>query len=123
MDRNEILYETRHLKNKPLGAYVKKASDSHFWKGLMNVKETFMSLGSFKVGDGSQVRFWEDKWLGNHPLKERFPDLFHLVRRKQDIMSNVLSSVPLNISFRRNIVGRNMRDWHRIVNSLLEVNI
>jgi hypothetical protein len=82
MDRNEILYETRHLKNKPLGAYVKKASDSHFWKGLMNVKETFMSLGSFKVGDGSQVRFWEDKWLGNHPLKERFPDLFHLVRRK-----------------------------------------
>jgi len=89
----------------------------------MNVKETFMSLGSFNVGDGSQVRFWEDKWLGNQPLIERFPALFHLVRRKQDIVSNVLSSVPLNISFRRNLVGRNMRDWHRIVNSLLEVNL
>jgi len=55
------LVRNKYLKNKSLGVCVKKASDSHFWKGLMNIKETFMSLGSFKVGDGSQVCFWEDK--------------------------------------------------------------
>lgn len=38
-------------------------------------------------------------------------------------MATVLGSIPLNISFRRNLVGRNLSDWHRIVNSLLHVNL
>ena len=36
------LVRNKYLKNKPLGACVKKTSDSHFCKGLMNVKESFM---------------------------------------------------------------------------------
>jgi hypothetical protein len=76
----------------------------------MNVKDTFVGLGSFKVKDGSQTRFWVDTWLGNKPLKDRFPALFNIVRRKQDSVKIVLSSVPLNISFRRNLVGSNLRD-------------
>jgi hypothetical protein len=39
-----------------------KTSDSPFWKGLMKVKEEFFSKGSFTVGNGEYVRFWED-WL------------------------------------------------------------
>jgi hypothetical protein len=35
----------------------------------------------------------------------------------------VLSSVPLNISFRRNLVGANLRVWHRIGVSLQVVNL
>ena len=38
-------------------------------------------------------------------------------------MAKVLSSTPLNISFRRNLVGWNLRDWHRIVASLHDVNL
>jgi len=89
----------------------------------MNVKDSFMTFGSFKVKDGSQTRFWMDTWLGNQPLKDKFPSLFNIVRRKQDSVATVLASIPLNISFRRNLGGRNIRDWHRIVASLQDVNL
>jgi hypothetical protein len=89
----------------------------------MNIKDTFMGFGSFKVKDGSQTRFWVDTWLGNKPLKNKFPALFNIVRKKQDSVAQVLSSSPLNISFRRNLVGANLRDWHRIVASLHDMNL
>jgi len=89
----------------------------------MNVKDTFLSFGSFKVKDGTHTRFWVDTWLGNQALKDKFPGLFNIVRRKQDYVAKVLSSIPLNISFRRNLVGRNLRDWHRIVASLHDVSL
>jgi hypothetical protein len=89
----------------------------------MNVKDTFMSFGSFKVKDGSQTRFWMDTWLGNQPLKDKFSALFNIVRRKQDSVTRVLASVPLKISFCPNLVGRNIRDWYRIVASIQDVNL
>jgi hypothetical protein len=58
--------------------------------------------------------------LGNQPLKDKFLALFNIMRRKRDYVAKVLSSIPLNISFRRNLVGRN---WHRIVASLHDVNL
>jgi len=88
----------------------------------MNVKDSFMGFGSFQVKDGTQTRFWEDKWLGNKALKDRFA-LFNIVRRKQDLVAQVLSSTPLNISFRRNLVDANLSNWHRIVASLQNINL
>ena len=117
------LLRNKYLKDKTLGGCTKRPTYSHFWKGLMNVKDTFMSFGSFKVKDGSHTRFWMDTWLGSQPLKDKFPALFNIVRRKQDSVAKVLASVPLNISFRRNLAGRNLRDWHRIVASLQDVNL
>jgi hypothetical protein len=89
----------------------------------MNIKDTFMGFGSFKVKDGTQTRIWVDSWLRNKPLKDRFLMLFNIVRRKQDYVAQVLSSSPLNISFRRKLVGVNLREWHRIVASLHDVNL
>jgi hypothetical protein len=117
------LLRNKYIKDKTLGSCTKKPTNSLFWKGLMNVKDTFMSFGSFKVKDGSQTHFWMDNWFGNQPLKDRFPALFNTVRRKQDSVARVLASVSLNISFRRNLVGRNQRDWHRIVASIQYVNL
>ena len=117
------LLRNKYIKDKTLGSCVKKPADSHFWKSLMNVKDTFMGFGSFKVKDGSQTRFWVDTWLGNKLLKDKFLALFNIVRRKQDSVAQVLSSSPLNISFCQNLVGTNLRDWHRIVASLHDVNL
>ena len=70
------LLRNKYIKEKTLGSCVKKSTDFHFWKSLMNVKEPFMDFGSFKVNDGSQTRFWFDTWFGNKPLKDKFPSLF-----------------------------------------------
>ena len=72
------------------------------------MKDQFLSLGYFKVNNGSQTRFWEDVWLGNQPLKLKFPSLFNIVRRKQDTAVVVLNSTSLNVSFRRTPRGQNL---------------
>ena len=89
----------------------------------MNVKDVVLSYGTFKVGDGTQTQFSEDKWLGPITLKEKFPALFNIVRRKHDIVAQVCNSSHLNISFRRNLTRNNLRDWNKIVACLLEFNL
>ena len=71
---------------------------------MMGVKDQFFSLGKFKLGDGSQIRFWEDTWLGRHRLKMEYPNLFNIVRQKEATVAHTLSTVPLNVSFRRALI-------------------
>ena len=50
--------------------------------------------------NGTQVRFWKDKCLSDVTLMDQYPDLFRIVRGKHDTVANVLSTIPLNVSFR-----------------------
>jgi len=117
------LLRNKYMRDKPLALLEKKPRDSHFWKGLMGVKNQFLNLGRFKLVSGDQLRFWEDIWLGNQPLKFRYPVLFNIVRKKHATVANVLSSSPLNISFRRALVGNKLFEWHSLVASLTHVNL
>ena len=49
--------------------------------------------------------------------------MFNTVRRKRDTIAQVCNLSSLNISFRRNLMGNNLRNWNRIVASLLEFNL
>jgi hypothetical protein len=42
---------------------------------------------------------------------------------KQDTIANILWTMRLNISFRRGLVGQNLRDWNIIVSSLTNLNL
>ena len=80
----------------------------------------------FKVQNGKQTRFWEDKWLGNSALKDQYPNLFNLVHRKHTTVHTILNGDPLNVSFRRHLMRNNLRDWmdlgHRVANIQLGDN-
>jgi hypothetical protein len=95
--------------------------DSQFWAGLMKVKEEFLLLGKFDLGDGSQVRFWEDSWIRPHPLKSLFPVLYNIVRNKDALVRTVLSMTPLNVAFRRSLVGVNLQVWHDVVAMVADI--
>jgi hypothetical protein len=61
---------------------VKKRITALKWFGK---DQTLVSVGgSFVVGNGRQVRFWLDVWLGDTTLKIKFPELF-LVASDPDI--------------------------------------
>ncbi|WVZ51089.1 hypothetical protein U9M48_002268, partial [Paspalum notatum var. saurae] len=113
------LIRNKYLKSKPLGSGIKKPGVSHFWAGLMEVKQDFLSLGSFYIGDGTQVRFWEDTWCGNQPLKLSYPSLFNVVTNKDATVADVMSSSPLNISFRRGLYGDRLRAWFELVGRIM----
>ena len=117
------LIRNKYIKNKTLSQVTKKPGDSHFWMGLMGVKEQFLRLGRFKVSDGSQIRFWEDRWLGGAPLKEVYPSLYNIASRKQSIVAEVLRSVPINITFRRALVGNKLLDWQDLIGRIASINL
>ncbi|WVZ54247.1 hypothetical protein U9M48_005072 [Paspalum notatum var. saurae] len=98
------LIHNKYLKNKTLSQVEKRPRDSHFWSGLMEIKCHFLNLGSFILNNGTHIKFWEDTWLGNQPLKHQYHSLFNIVRNKEATIAEILSSSPLNISFRS--VGR-----------------
>ena len=69
------------------------------------MKNDFFKRGGFILGNGQRVRFWEDTWLGDMPLADRYPSLFNIARRRNVIVADVLANVPLNIEFRRTLNG------------------
>jgi len=100
-----------------------KPTDSHFWKGLLNVKHTFLSYTSYNIKDGSQISFWEDVWRGNRPFSERFPNLYHVVFNKHDTVEQVVSTNLLNLSFRRTLGGVKLTEYINLVAYLRDFNL
>lgn len=89
----------------------------------MKVKSNFLNMGSWKSNNGEQVKLWEDKWLGNFSFKDRYPSLYAIVRRRNDTFANVMRSVPLNVSFRRSLVGQNLDKWHSLCASIVHIDL
>jgi hypothetical protein len=75
----------------------------------------FLTNGSFIIRDGSTTRFWDDKCVGNVPLRERYPSLFNIVRDPHASVAKILATHPLNISFRRTLQGSKLTDWLNLV--------
>jgi hypothetical protein len=114
------------LHNKYLHSIAEaeaRPTDSPFWKGILKVKQDFFSIGVFKVGDGSSVRFWEDVWLGDMPLAAQFPFLFNIVRHKNVLVSTVLAQTPINITFRRGLNEHKYNEWLNMCHKLMNVNL
>ncbi len=70
-----------------------------------------------------QIRFWEDKWLGNLALKDKYPSLYAIVRRRSSSIATVMGSVPLNVAFRRALVGQNLDCWHELCSSIVHIQL
>jgi hypothetical protein len=118
----EMLHN-KYLSQKTLAEVAAKPTDSPFWKGLMNVKDEFFSRGYFHLGNGDSIRFWEDIWLGSTSLANQYPSLYHIVQYKNVTVANVLSSVPLNIRFRRVLNGNKWTAWLNLCRRLMSVNL
>lgn len=69
-----------------------------------NLLDRFRVNFKIMVGDGSRVRFWEDKWCGSFCLKEDFLRLFSLSREKKSSLS--MFSNQKETSGERNILPR-----------------
>lgn len=59
-----------------------------------------------KLGDGKSILFWKDGWLGEFIFQYQYLDLYELTIDKNITVSEVLSTYPIHITFRRQLVGR-----------------
>jgi hypothetical protein len=84
----------------------------------MAMKKFFFPYGSFSIKDGSEIRFLEDKWLGNATLREQYPALYNIVFHKSDTLAKVLETSPPNVTFRKDLVGPMLASWNELLHRL-----
>jgi hypothetical protein len=107
----------QYLKNKTLAQVEVKPTDSHFWKGLMHVKENLFKRGYFRVGDGTTL------WMGDLPLSHQYPALYKIVQHKNVLVSTVLATEPINIYFRRGLDNNKWLQWLHLCQRLIAINL
>jgi hypothetical protein len=69
----------------------------------MGARGDFFQRGSFGVGDGTRIRFWEDSWLGDTTLPTQYSSVYDIVRTKNVTVADILSQGLLTIKFTRNL--------------------
>jgi hypothetical protein len=83
----------------------------------------FFHFGSFLINVGSQIRFWEDKWLGNMPLQEQYPALYNIVRHKSDTIAPVMAISHPDVMFRRDLIGPRLDAWNALLQCLASIQL
>jgi hypothetical protein len=51
------LLRRKYVQDGTIPQVQRKLRDSHFWSGLMKVKDPFLNLGRFQLCNGKNVRF------------------------------------------------------------------
>ena len=91
------------------------------WKAIAQVFQDFSKYTRFVVGDGERIRFWEDLWWGDQPLRSQYPRLFRVVTNKNILISSILGSThpfSWNFNFRRNLSDFEIEDLECLMQSL-----
>ena len=76
----QSLLRNKYLRCKTLTQVAAKPNDSHFWRGLMHIKDEVLHNGSFDIKDGTNTRFWDDTWVEDKALKVKYPSLYNIVQ-------------------------------------------
>lgn len=79
---------------------------SYWWKGVLSIKEIFKWGIYYKLGNGSNIKFWSDRWCGESSLQQSFLEVFD--------MSNCT-----NLAVRDCFVDTNW-NWNRILGDNIE---
>jgi hypothetical protein len=111
------------MKLKTLTQVTAKPNDSHFWRGLIHIKDEMLTKVSIDIKDGTNTRFWHDTWVVDKPLKVKHPSLYNMVRDPHATVSKVTATIPLNISFRRALVDNKLIEWLNLVARILNVQL
>ncbi|GKA58022.1 RNA-directed DNA polymerase, eukaryota, reverse transcriptase zinc-binding domain protein [Tanacetum coccineum] len=91
-----------------LNADSRHSSNQGTWCGILSMVNSLkskgndlLSLRTRKLGNRSSIRFWDDAWCGNRPLKVLFPRVYLLDIDKGCQVVNRISSNDWNSFLRR----------------------
>lgn len=84
--------------------------------------EAFSGHISFRVGDGSRIKFWVHKWCGENELRETFPNLYRVSCLRDMTVQQIFRShggvLHWDLRFRRNLQDWEMEEFHNLVELL-----
>ncbi|WMV21262.1 hypothetical protein MTR67_014647 [Solanum verrucosum] len=89
------------------------------WRTIRNLWPKLSRSIGYKVGEGTRILFWKDKWIGQNSLMEDFPDLFSFCGNPEASIAETWTNQGWNIIFRRLL-----NDWEveRVASLLQRLN-
>lgn len=73
---------------------------SLWWKDILELLPEFKASASCKLGEGSTIPFWHDKWLDD-PLIHKYPELHSFAMDDSKSLAMVRSSGDITDLFHR----------------------
>ncbi|WMV58899.1 hypothetical protein MTR67_052284 [Solanum verrucosum] len=95
-----------NLSTQPYGSGVLRS--------IRNLWIKFFNKCKIKVGNGGRTLFWEDKWVDQVTLRNRFPILFNMILQKEATIREMRDNQGWDPRFRRHL-----NDWE--VNKIVEL--
>ncbi|GJY81678.1 RNA-directed DNA polymerase, eukaryota, partial [Tanacetum coccineum] len=90
-----------------------KAGSTSCWMSIVHEAKSLVNKGidlfkfmHFKLGNGENARFWEDRWIEGDTLKKRFPRLYALELCKEITVALKVTQPSLAFSFPKSPRGR-----------------
>ncbi|KAF3648646.1 BTB/POZ and MATH domain-containing protein 5 [Capsicum annuum] len=71
------------------------------WRTIRNLWPKLSENICNKVGEGTKLYFWKDKWIGQEPLMDAYPDLFSFCGNPGATIAETWSPQGWNLTFRR----------------------
>jgi hypothetical protein len=87
------------------------------------VKHLFKWGSTFKIGDGSLCRFWEDCWIQNVPLKILYSDLYNLARDPNCYVCDCWEDGVWGVEFKRCLSVQQYDRWLGLLNMLNDCSL
>jgi hypothetical protein len=56
----QSIFRRKYIDSKTLFEVVWKSGDSHFWAGVMAIKNVFFRHGTFSIKNGARIRYRKD---------------------------------------------------------------
>ena len=82
---------------------------------------SFLGFLKFEVGDGSQIRFWDDVWCLDESLKAAFMELYRITCVRDAAVANIIRIRSESVHWEVNFT-RLFQDWElESISSFLEL--
>lgn len=76
------IVDFKYITNEPNLFCCREIGSSSFWKGVLWACKAAQMGYSWRIGNGQQIRFWEDSWFGNTSLAIQYWPLYVIVNEK-----------------------------------------
>ncbi|PNX59297.1 putative TIR-NBS-LRR resistance protein, partial [Trifolium pratense] len=80
------------IGKKDIGVVDAPRTASLWWKDLCSLDSNdgwFRTAVGKKVGRGDATSFWNEVWIGNQSLRQRFPRLFGISSQQNDVIKDM----------------------------------
>lgn len=89
---SKIIRDLYYRKRRPLKEGRSFRPRSHWWKGVLCHSDIFKWGVYYKLGNGSTIDFWLDRWCGEKTLQLAYPEVYDTAECKTVKVKDCLGS-------------------------------